>query len=177
MNRLEWILGIILVVLLVVVGVLSLTLWFRNDRTAVPNSGPAANSATIIAQRADDIAPTPLYDGRSAIVAYASALKAAQAWQTDAQLMQAQATWPQGSTPDQLLRGEESWGFTFYSPSSQRIGVFSVVEDNACWFQRANTNKLIRCRPVDGIWIVRTQLRFFWPGVGEPFWPNRASLP
>lgn len=131
MNRLEWILGIILVVLLVVVGVLSLTLWFRNDRTAVPNSGPAANSATIIAQRADDIAPTPLYDGRSAIVAYASALKAAQAWQTDAQLMQAQATWPQGSTPDQLLRGEESWGFTFYSPSSQRIGVFSVVEDNA----------------------------------------------
>lgn len=131
MNRLEWILGIILVVLLVVVGVLSLTLWFRNDRTAVPNNAPAANSATIIAQRADDIAPTPTYDGRSAIVAYAAAQEVAQAWQPDAQLMLAQATWPQGSTADQLLRGQESWGFTFYSPASQRIGVFSVVEDDA----------------------------------------------
>lgn len=131
MNRLEWILGIILVVLLLVVGVLSLTLWFRNDRTAVPNPASAANSATIIAQRADDIAPTPLYDGRSAIVAYASALQTAQAWQADAQLMQAQATWPQGANADQLLQGEESWGFTFYAPSAQRMGVFSVVEDTA----------------------------------------------
>ncbi len=129
MNRLEWILGIVLVVLLLVVAALSLTFWFRNDRTAVP--APAANSATIIAQRADDIAPTPAYDGRSAIVAYAAAQNAAQAWQPDAQLLTAQATWPQGSTAEQLLKGEESWGFTFYSPAAQRIAVFSVVEDDA----------------------------------------------
>jgi hypothetical protein len=131
MNRLEWILGIVLVVLLLAVGVLSLTLWFRNDRTAVPNPATAANSATIIAQRADDIAPTPAYDGRSAIVAYAAAQEAALAWQADAQLLLAQATWPQGSTAEQLRRGEESWGFTFYSASAQSIGVFSVVEDTA----------------------------------------------
>ena len=129
MNRLEWILGIVLVVLLLVVAVLSLTFWFRNDRTAV--SAPAANSATIIAQRADDIAPTPQYEGRSAIVAYAAAQNSAKDWQSDAQLLTAQATWPQGSTAQQLLKGEESWGFTFYSPSAQRIAVFSVVEDNA----------------------------------------------
>lgn len=129
MNRLEWILGIVLVVLLLVVAVLSLTFWFRNDRTAV--SGPAANSATIIAQRADDIAPTPEYDGRSAIVAYATAQNTAVAWQPDAQLLNAQATWPQGATAEQLLEGEESWGFTFYSPSAQQIAVFSVVEDEA----------------------------------------------
>ncbi len=127
MNRLEWILGIVLVVLLVVVAVLSLTFWFRNDRTAVPAA--AANSATIIAQRADDIAPTPQYDGRSAIVAYAAAQNEALAWQSDAQLLTAQATWPQGATAAQLLKGEESWGFTFYSPSAERIAVFSVVED------------------------------------------------
>lgn len=129
MNRLEWILGIVLVVLLLVVAVLSLTFWFRNDRTAVP--APAANSATIIAQRADDIAPTPEYDGRSAIVAYAAAQNSAQEWQSDAQLMSAQATWPQGSNAQQLLQGEESWGFTFYSPAAQRIAIFSVVEDTA----------------------------------------------
>ena len=129
MNRLEWILGIILVVLLLVVAALSLTFWFRNDRTAV--SVPANNSATIIAQRADDIAPTPEYDGRSAIVAYASAQKTAAAWQADAQLLTAQATWPQGATAEQLRQGEASWGFTFYSPSAQAIAVISVVEDDA----------------------------------------------
>jgi hypothetical protein len=129
MNRLEWILGIVLVVLLLVVAVVSLTFWFRNDRTAVP--APAANSATIIAQRADDIAPTPEYEGRSAIVAYAAAQNSALEWQSDARLLTAQATWPQGSTAQQLLKGEESWGFTFYSPAAQRIAVFSVVEDTA----------------------------------------------
>lgn len=115
-------------VLLLVVAVLSLTFWFRNDRTAVP--APASNSATIIAQRADDIAPTPQYDGRSAIVAYAAAQDAALDWQPDAQILTAQATWPQGATAEQLLKGEESWGFTFYSPSVERIVVFSVVEDD-----------------------------------------------
>lgn len=127
MNRLEWILGIILVLLLVVVGALSLTFWFRNDRTAV--SAPASNSAAIIADRADDIAPTPTFDGRSAIVAYAAAQNTAVAWQPDAQLFNAQATWPQGSTADELRQGKTSWGFTFYSPAAQQIAIFSVVED------------------------------------------------
>ncbi len=129
MNRLEWILGIILVVLLLVVALLSLTFWFRNDKTAVPL--PASNSATIIAQRADDIAPTSVYDGRSAIIAYAAAQKTAVAWQADAQLLNAQATWPQGATVEHLRQGKTSWGFTFYSPNAQQISLISVVEDEA----------------------------------------------
>lgn len=144
MNRLEWILGIILVVLLVVVAVLSLTFWFRNDRTAV--SPPASNSATTIAQRADDIAPTPAYDGRSAVAAYAQARNAATAWQPDAQILTAQATWPQGATVEQIRQGQESWGFTFYSPAAQKIGVFSVVEDDAQFVSEGDheqTNSLL----------------------------------
>jgi hypothetical protein len=128
MNRLEWILGIILMVLLLVVAVLSLTFWFRNDRTAV--SVPAAKSNTVFEQ-ADVIAPTSVYDGRSAIIAYAAAQKTAVAWQPDAQLLNAQATWPQGTTANQLRQGETSWGFTFYAPSAQQIAVISVVEDEA----------------------------------------------
>ncbi len=127
MKRLEWALGIILVVLLIAVAVLSLTFWFRNDRTAV--SIPGSNSATIIAQRANVIAPTSVYDGRSAIVAYATAQKTAADWQPDAQLMTAQATWPQGATAALLKQGETSWAFTFYSPDAEQIAIFSVVED------------------------------------------------
>jgi hypothetical protein len=129
MNRLEWILGIILVVLLLAVGALSLTFWFRNDRTPVSAPDGAANSATTIAERADDIAPTPEYDGRSALVAYAAAQKRALEWQPDAQLVTAQATWPQGATSDYLAQGRESWGFTFYAPTAGRIALFSVVAD------------------------------------------------
>lgn len=127
MNRLEWILGIILVVLLLAVGALSLTFWFRNDRTAVSN--PSANSATLIAQRANDIAPTPVYDGSSALIAYAAVQNQARDWQPDAQLVTAQATWPQGATADYIRQGRESWGFTFYAPTAGRIALFSVVED------------------------------------------------
>lgn len=130
MNRLEWILGIILVVLLLVVGALSLTFWFRNDRTPVSAPVAAVNSATTIAQRADDIAPTPDYNGRSAIIAFAAAQNSALDWQPDAQLLSAQATWPQGATADYLQQGTESWGFTFYAPGVQKIAIFSVVEDN-----------------------------------------------
>ena len=146
MNRLEWTLGIVLVVLLLVVGVLSLTLWFRNDRTPVTAPASAANSATTIAQRADDIAPTPEYDGRSAIIAYAAAQTQALAWQRDAQLLTAQATWPQGATADYLRQGAESWGFTFYAPAAARVALFSVVEEQVTLISESDhqqTNPLL----------------------------------
>lgn len=168
MNRLEWILGIILVVLLIVVAVLSLTFWFRNDRTAVP--APSSNSATTIAARADDIAPTPEYDGRSAIVAYAAAQKTAAAWQQDAQLLTAQATWPQGATAAQLRQGETSWGFTFYAPSAQRIAVVSVVEDNATIVSEGDHQQADPVLSVSG-WNLDSQdaIETFLAGGGNTF--------
>ena len=117
-----------MVVLLIVVAALSLTFWFGNRSTAV--SSPY-NSATTIAERADDIAPTSVFDGRTAMVAYAAAQKTAAEWHTDAALLNAQATWPQGATVTELRQGETTWGFTFYSAQAQQIAVLSVVEDTA----------------------------------------------
>lgn len=168
MKRLEWILGIVLVVLLITVAVLSLTFWFRNDRTAV--SVPGSNSATIIAERADDIAPTSVYNGRSAIVAYASAQKTAAAWQPDAQLITAQATWPQGSTADQLRQGETSWGFTFYSPAAQQVAVFSVVEDEAALISQGDHQQTEPLLSASG-WNLDSQdaIETFLAGGGNTF--------
>ena len=129
MKRLEWILGIIMVVLLIAVAGLSLTFWFGNRNTAVSNT--ATNSATIIAQRGGEIAPTSVFDGRTAIVAYAKAQQTAVEWQPDAVLLNAQATWPQGTTVTDLLQGETTWGFTFYSAAAEKIAIVSVVEDTA----------------------------------------------
>ena len=135
MNRLEWILGIILVVLLVAVAAMSLLFWFGPNNSRV--DGPAANSATTIAQRADDIQPTPEFDGRTAKSAYAAAQNEAIRWQEDAQLLNAMATFTQGATPEQLVDGETAWSFIFYSPSTSQTALISVIEDQAT---RLSTN-------------------------------------
>ncbi len=126
MNRLEWILGIILVLLLVAVAALSLVFWFGNGRTI---DGPAANSATVLAQRANVVAPTSVFTGDTAKVAYAKAQLAAVAWQPDAKLLNLSATWPQGANFQDLRQGKTTWGFTFYSSSARQIALISVVED------------------------------------------------
>lgn len=128
MNRLEWILGILLVLLLAVVAVLSLLFWFRPQETR--QAGPP-NSATVIAARAGEIAPTPIFEGRTAKVAYAAAQQTAVSWQSDALLLSASATWPQGATVPELANGASTWGFTFYSPGSNQLATISVVENEA----------------------------------------------
>lgn len=127
MNRLEWILGILLVVLLGVVVVLSLLFWFR-PRSA---GAPVDNSATAVAARAAEVEPTPAFSGRTAQVAYAAAQSVAGNWQNDAQLLNASATWPQGAAAQELQSGASSWGFTFYSPGSGQVAAVAVVEDEA----------------------------------------------
>ena len=127
MSRLEWILGIVLVLLLIVVAALSLMFWF-GPNTA--DSGPAANSGTVIARRAGEIAPTSVFEGDTAKVAYAKAQQTAADWQPDAQLLNARATWPQGANVEQLREGDATWGFTFYSPAAGQISTISVVEED-----------------------------------------------
>ncbi|MCL4262464.1 MAG: hypothetical protein KJ069_04585 [Anaerolineae bacterium] len=130
MNRLEWILGIVLVLLLVVVAALSLIFWLRPE-TTVNLAGPAANTGTVIARQAAVVAPTSVYTGETALIAYARAQGAAAAWQSDARLLNVQATWPQLANAQELRDGKTTWGFTFYSPTAQEIAVISVVEEAA----------------------------------------------
>ncbi|RMG95498.1 MAG: hypothetical protein D6706_11925 [Chloroflexi bacterium] len=128
MTKLEWALGILLVILLLVVAVLSFMFWFRTGNSAV-NVTP--NSATVIAQRADDIAPTPAYAGKTAQAAFVLAQPVAQAWQADARLWQASATFPQGASAEELKEGEIAWGFVFYAPGTGKTAVISVTGDQA----------------------------------------------
>ena len=137
MNRLEWSLGIILVVLLIVVAVFSVLLWFRPDNT--PQAGQPG-SATIVAARANQIAPTPVFAGQTARVAFAAAQGEAAAWQSDATLLNASATWPQGASPQDLLTGETTWSFTFYSPQTDGSALISVVENEATLLSTGSYN-------------------------------------
>jgi hypothetical protein len=137
MNRLEWSLGIILVILLIVVAVFSVLLWFRPDNA--PQAGQPS-SATIVAARANQIAPTPLFAGQTARVAFAAAQGEATVWQNDATLLNASATWPQGASPQDLLTGETAWSFTFYSPQTDSSALISVIENEATLLSTGSYN-------------------------------------
>jgi hypothetical protein len=129
MNRLEWVLGIMLALLLVVVAVLALMFWFRSDKpgaAAVP-----ANAATEVAFYADKVEPTPVFTGQTAQMAFVAAQRTAVSWQPDAVLLNATATWPQGASEADLRQGETTWGFTFYSPSAASMALFSVIDNEA----------------------------------------------
>ncbi len=128
MSRLEWILGIVLLVLLVVVIGLALSLWLGPEtNTASQLTGPEA----VAAGYADDIAPTRSTPQQTAKNAYVSAQKAARGWQEDAVLVSATATWPQGVKASDLVSGQETWGFIFYSPSKGTTAVVSVYQNEA----------------------------------------------
>ncbi|RMD49398.1 MAG: hypothetical protein D6835_05400 [Candidatus Thermofonsia bacterium] len=128
LTRIEWILGILLVVLLGVVVLLAVLLWIQ---PSAPETAASFNSATFVAQRADDIAPTPDTPGQTARIAYAAAVNTAVAWQPDAVLLNATGTWPQGSSELLIRNGQTTWGFTFYSPSRQEAATISVIDGEA----------------------------------------------
>lgn len=131
-NRIEWLLGILLVILLLVIVVLSLLFWFTPDAPGIQgNGGSPQNSATVVAQNAVAVGPTPSFEGQTAKLAYVTAERLATSWQEDAELLNATATWSQGATLSSLQSGETTWAFTFYSPATQRATTISVLEDQA----------------------------------------------
>jgi hypothetical protein len=123
MNRLEWILGIFLVVLLVVVLGLAIMLWTQpSSPVAVPQNGAPGGQAALVA-------PTPVFEGETAKASFSLAQAQAQTWQSDVTLLSANATWPQGTQVQDLLTGTSTWAFTFYSPGQNAVRQVTVVED------------------------------------------------
>ena len=68
--------------------------------------------------------------GFTAQEALPSAREAARAWQEDAQLMSANASW-RGVPADELLEEEVSWAFAYFSPGARSLRVFQVTPDGA----------------------------------------------
>lgn len=94
------------------------------------------SAATPVAARADMESPaveSPAVDYRlsgtpySARSLYSQAEQEAQAWQPDARLVSAAASWPFADLDG--LSAEVDWTFSFYSPGTQRIYVLDVNPD------------------------------------------------
>jgi hypothetical protein len=124
MSRREWIVGALLALILVGGG---LALLAAFGESAAPDRLPpgAVNRAGV------SVGPAPSFAGQTAMVAYAAARNAALAWQPDAGLTSATATWRQGAQRQELLPGQNSWAFTFYAPTAGRTAVIAVVDGQA----------------------------------------------
>lgn len=129
MSRLEWVLGILLVLLLLIVVGVSAMLWFRPEVPTLDEN--AAANATAVAAREEGAASTPVVEGRTARLAFVPAQNEARQWQEDAVLVQAQATWPRNTGADTLQAGAASWSYTFYSPEAGRTALIVVRDEQA----------------------------------------------
>ena len=123
MSRLEWILGILLVVLLLMVLALSAVLWFRSDEPQLPEGLPPTAVSNPPA--------TSVYQEKTAQVGYAAAQRSMQDWYNDAALLDATATWSEGVTETSLRTGEANWAYTFYSAANNATALVTVLGDEA----------------------------------------------
>ena len=127
MNRLEWVLGIFLALLLLIVAGLSLMFWFQ------PSEPSTAAQGTGISELIDfnEAAPTSVYEGTTARLAYAAAQQTAVSWQPDAVLLSTSGDWPHGVSPQIVDSGATNWVFTFYSPATRKATSITVIENEA----------------------------------------------
>lgn len=153
MNRLEWILGFILLILLAVVGVFGYRLWTQEpaastanaDLETIPTAVPLANVTPTLPS-----APTPSFVGTTAKAALATAKDVAVQWQADAQLVGASATWSQGVTLDTLQAGTGAWGFTFFSPGAVETAVITVTDNSGQLVQSSPYKQPSPPQPITG---------------------------
>ncbi len=81
----------------------------------------------------------PSNPGFTAAEALPRAQEAASAWQADAQLVSANASW-RGLPPDDLLGEEVAWSFTFFSPQTRSIRIISVSPQGAATAETLNAS-------------------------------------
>jgi hypothetical protein len=165
MRRAEWILGILLVVLLVAVVVLSLIFWFQPEGTA--NTAVTNNTAVI--------EPTSIYKEYTAMTAFALSEREAKAWQSDAQLLNATATWTQGADRNDLSSGNQTWNFTYYSASQAAISTLTVLEDKPSFLSEKGVARTLSPATASG-WRTDSSeaVRIFLADGGDAFLTNQG---
>ena len=140
MNRFERVLTGILSILLLAVAALALLLWQRGGIGSPPPL-PTVNAA---------VAPTPDIVRSTALLAFSSAQAEARAWQPDARLVSATATWTQGASREDLLSGMATWDFTFESPGAGTVAILTVIEGDARLINERPASQTISVQDVSG---------------------------
>jgi hypothetical protein len=127
MSRVDWLLGIIVFLLLLVIVAIGLFFWQQStlDLAVTPVSVGNANAevAPIVTRSAPEVS------GQPALVSFGRAHGRAQSWAPDASLMTASATWPLITDVDTLREGKANWNFVFFSPDTSTAVSANVVDE------------------------------------------------
>lgn len=81
----------------------------------------------LVSVSGDSAADKPGFTAKEAL---GRAEKEARAWQADAQLVSANASW-RGLPASALVEGDVTWSFTFFSPHMRSISILSVTAQSA----------------------------------------------
>ena len=148
MRRSEILLGTLLVAIIAVIGITALLLWFRPALSQVSDLG-SSPTATPGAARNGVVQPQPA-TGYTAQMGYAVAQRHAVSWQNDAALLSSSATWPPGSSLQEIITGQAAWGFTFYSPTRNSVAIVSVADNAAAFVSQQPALIALTPLPVSG---------------------------
>lgn len=141
MTRLEWILGVLLALLVIIGLAVAGFLIF----------GPGVGTPPLPPNPSGNVAPTSTFAGGTALeFFYSFALPEAQKWQADAQLINATATLPRGTNRESLITGKANWTFTFYSPTTISIAVIAVTGNQASLIAQRMADKTLELVDLDG---------------------------
>lgn len=114
--RLDWLIGALLVVVVLLGALIGYLAWYRPAPLPIVNSSPLVEA-------------TPVYIGQTAQAGVNLAQDRARIWQADAQLLRVSATWPEGIELEKMLSGREGWSYTYYSPTARTTAVVTVADD------------------------------------------------
>ena len=124
MSRSEWVLGLVLAAILVVVAYFAITFWLGPDDVAVQTDVPE----TMVTRPAQVVpGPTAAFVERTALLAFGIAQQEMLTWSNDATLLSVKATFPYGNAVEDVTSGESNWVFSFVSASLNKIRTVSVV--------------------------------------------------
>lgn len=148
MRRSEILLGTLLVAIIAVIGITALLLWFRPALNRVSQLGNSPTPTSAAA--ANGVVQEQNTPGYTAQMGYAVAQRRVLSWQNDASLLSTSATWPPGSTLDEILSGQVAWGFTFYSPTGNNVAIVSVANNAAAFVSQQPALTALTPLPVSG---------------------------
>ncbi len=136
MSRIEWILGALLVVLLIVVAGLAFTLWYQPAQPNAATMGQPVNTA-----------------GQTAMAALVAAEREAGNWQADAKLLTVSSSWA-AREGRSYSSGISSWAFTYYSPAETAVAQITVNNNQASPALISDTDVVLTPMEISGGWKV-----------------------
>lgn len=174
MSRLDWLLGFVVFLVLLVVAVGGLFFWQQSRLDLDLVMTPLATDGTTAVVQQDSPQANP---GQPALISFGRAHGRARGWQEDASLITASATWPVVNSADEVRGGRASWNFVFYSPVNDTAVSTNVVDEKVSVGDPYPIDQILNPLQISG-WQIDSDdaLNIFLTNGGENFINSQTDV-